>query len=272
MVQIKEQKVQLSHGHTFYFEAGQGEPLILLHGVGFYTGGDYWLKNMEELGKNFHVYAPDFVGWGKGDRLPVEYSFSYLADFVREFQDALNISSAHTVGHSMGGWVASLLGYESPERVRTLVLVCSGGVSTRTLSTMTSFTPPSYDDILRHLIDTTETGSVNIPEVAQRWYERTRLPGAVEAYQKILNHMNQPLHRARYNLQRRLPYIKSPTLILWGSNDQINDLSLGEQMHALIPKSEMVVMPYGHFIPSEAPRAFNEQVIQFIEKHTERKG
>ena len=103
MVEIKEQQIQLSHGKTIYLEAGQGEPVILLHGVGFYTAGDYWKKNMEELSKNFHVYAPDFVGWGNGDRLPVEYSFSYLADFIREFQDAVGIPSAHVIGHSMGG-------------------------------------------------------------------------------------------------------------------------------------------------------------------------
>ncbi|WP_400163335.1 alpha/beta fold hydrolase [Brevibacillus sp. TJ4] len=266
-MEIKEQRVDLSHGTTYYMEAGQGEPVILLHGVGFYTGGDYWLENMKELGKHFHVYAPDFVGWGRGDRLAVEYSFSYLADFIREFQDALGISSAHIVGHSMGGWVATLFGYESPERVRTLTVACGGGMSTRTLSTMTAFTPPSYEQILQHVRDTTALESVAAEETAKRWYERTLLPGALDAYQKILNHMNQPLHRARYNLQRRLPYIARPTLILWGAKDAVNDLSMGELMHSLIPKSELVVLPCGHFLPSEAPQAFNEQLISFIHRH-----
>jgi len=268
-MEINENQIQLSHGTTYYLEAGQGEPLILLHGVGFYTGGDYWLKNIEELSKYFHVYAPDFVGWGNGDRLPVEYSFSYLADFVREFQDAIGASSTHVVGHSMGGWVAALFGYESPERIRTLTLVGNGGISTRTLSTMTAFTPPSYEDILQHIKQTTELGSINIEETAQRWYERTKITDAVEAYQKILNHMNQPLHRARYNLQRRLPHIKVPTMVVWGSEDKVNDLSMGERVHSLIPNSEMAVLPYGHFLPSEAPQEFNNVVIQFIQKHAD---
>lgn len=266
-MEIQERIINLSHGTTHYLEAGQGEPVILLHGVGFYTGGDYWLQNMEELSRHFHVYAPDFVGWGKGDRLGVEYSFSYLVDFVREFQDAVGMSSAHVVGHSMGGWVASLFGYESPNRVRTLILAGSGGMSTRTLSTMTSFTPPSYDEILRHVINTTNLETSRAEETARRWYERTLLPGAVEAYQNILNHMNHPIHRARYNLQRRLPHIKRPTLIVWGTKDTVNDLSMGELMHELIPESEMVVLPYGHFLPSEAPQEFNAQVISFIQKH-----
>ncbi|MEB3103957.1 alpha/beta fold hydrolase [Ferviditalea candida] len=266
---VKENQLTLSHGTTYYLEAGQGEPVILLHGVGFWTGGDYWLANIEELSRHFHVYAPDFVGWGMGDRLPVEYSFAYLADFVREFQDALGISSAHIVGHSMGGWVASLLGYESPDRVRTLTLVGAGGMSTRTLSAMTAFTPPTHDDILQHVLQTTNGENLDITETAQRWYERTLLPGALEAYQKILNHMNNPLNRARYNLQRRLPFLKPPALIIWGSEDKANDLSMGELMHSLIPHSEMTVLPCGHYCPSEMPREFNARVIQFIQKHLE---
>ncbi|SDJ02095.1 alpha/beta fold hydrolase [Paenibacillus naphthalenovorans] len=266
---VKERQLALSHGTTYYLEAGQGEPLILLHGVGFWTGGDYWLPNMAELSQYFHVYAPDFVGWGKGDRLQVEYSFSYLADFVREFQDALGISSAHVVGHSMGGWVASILGYESPDRVRTLTLISAGGISKRTLSSMTSFKPPVYDDILKHVSETSCGETTKIAETAKRWYERTLLPGALEAYQKILNHMNEPTHRARYNLQRRLPYIKSPALIIWGSEDKINDISMGELMHSLIPHSEMAVVSCGHYGPSEKPREINALIIQFIQKHLE---
>ena len=163
--------------------------------------------------------------------------------------------------------MAALFGYESPERVRTLTLVANGGISTRTLPSMTAFTPPSYDEILQHVIVTTEPGSINIEETTQKWYERTKLPDTVEAYQKILNHMNQPLHRARYNLLRRLPHIKRPTLVVWGSEDKVNDLSMGEKVQSLIPDSELVVLPYGHFLPSEAPQKFNQQVIQFIQKH-----
>lgn len=94
-----------------------------------------------------------------------------------------------------------------------------------------------------------------------------QLPGAIDAYQKILNHMNEPTHRTRYNLERRLPYIKGPTLIIWGSEDKVNDISMGEMMHSLIPHSEMAVIPCGHFCPSETPREVNAQMIQFIHKH-----
>ncbi|WAH35698.1 alpha/beta fold hydrolase [Alicyclobacillus dauci] len=268
--QLVQRQVTLSHGTTNYWECGTGEPVILLHGVGFWTGGDYWAQNMEALGESYHVYAPDFVGWGTGDRLDVEYSFAYLVDFVREFQDTLGISSAHIIGHSMGGWVASLFGYESPNRVRTLTLVASGGMSTRTLSTMTTFEAPAYEDIMRHALATIEGAQEStVTDAVDRWYQRTKHPGALDSYRKILSHMNNPVHRARYNLLRRLPQVKLRTLIVWGSEDNVNPLNMGEQMHELIDGSEFVVLPCGHYIPSEAPQAFNQEVLHFLRKNSQ---
>ena len=116
MLDASERFVELSHGRTRYFDCGEGAPTILLHGVGYSAGGTSWYRNI----------APDFVGWGTGDRLEQGYSFAYLVDFVREFQDALGLASTHVVGHSMGGWIASLFAYESPNRVDRLALTASG--------------------------------------------------------------------------------------------------------------------------------------------------
>lgn len=262
---IQRREVKLSHGATKFLEAGDGEPLILLHGVPFWTGGDYWQANLPTLEEHFHVYAPDLVGWGDGDRLPVEYSFAYLADFVREFQDALGLSSAHIVGHSMGGWVAAVFAYESPDRVRTLTLVNAGGMATRTLSSMREFEPPSEDDILQNLKQTTRLSDTKAQSAAVRVYARTQTEGALDAYRMILHHMNDPLHRSRYNLQRRLPHISCPTLIVWGTDDAVNDISFGRQMQNGIARSKLVELPCGHYCPSELPDAFNQTVTTFIQ-------
>src|SRR6266571_9519447 len=137
--QVEEKYEELSHGRTRYFEAGSGYPTILLHGVGYTAGGDSWFLNIGPLSQKVRVLAVDFLGWGLGDRLDLEYSFAYLVDFVREFQDAIGLPKSNIVGHSMGGWVASVFAYESPERVNKLVLVASGGTATRTLPSMTQF-------------------------------------------------------------------------------------------------------------------------------------
>src|SRR5262245_43364988 len=116
----EEKRVKLSHGNTRYFEAGEGYPTILIHGAGFTSGGDSWLYNMQTLQSKLHCYAIDALNFGAGDVFNDEFSFAYMVDHVREFMDALDIEKANVVGRSMGGWITTLFGYESPERVNKL--------------------------------------------------------------------------------------------------------------------------------------------------------
>jgi pimeloyl-ACP methyl ester carboxylesterase len=261
---MQEKWVTLSHGRTRYFEEGEGAPVILLHGVGFTTGGDSWFLNMPALADGLRVIAPDFLGWGAGDRLPIGYSFAYLVDFVREFQDALGLERSHIVGHSMGGWVASVFAYESPDRVDKLVLVGSGGLATRTLASMTGFKPPSAEQLRAQLQARIPQEGVDFDKLVEEGMRIAQTPGVVEAYQKIMDHMNEPLTRARYNTVRRLPHVKAKTLIVWGRDDTTNALELGEQAHQLVPNSEMVVLDCGHFVPTEKPDEFNRAVGAFL--------
>src|ERR1700689_5429468 len=112
-----ERFVDLTHGKTRYFEKGTGEPVILLHGAGFSQGALTWYANIDALGEHFRVLAPDLLGVGTGDHLERHLAFPYFSAFVREFQDALGIESSHIVGHSLGGWVAQIFAYESPNRI-----------------------------------------------------------------------------------------------------------------------------------------------------------
>ena len=262
---VTEKYVTLSHGRTRYLEAGTGEPTILLHGVGYTGGGDSWFLNIGPLAEKVRVLAVDFLGWGLGDRLDLEYSFAYLVDFVRELQDALGIEKSNIVGHSMGGWIASLFAYESPNRVNKLVLVASGGTATRTLPSMTEFKAPSRDDIKARLQKTVKAPGVDLDQIADQQVERTKIPGALEAYQKILRHMNNPLTRQRYNTLRRLPLITAPTLVVWGRQDSTNALEMGETTARLIPNARLAVIEdCDHFVPTEKPDEFNKVLLEFL--------
>jgi pimeloyl-ACP methyl ester carboxylesterase len=264
-VGVAEKYVNLSHGKTRYLEAGTGYPTILLHGVGFTGGADGWSLTMEPLAERHWVLAPDFLGWGKGDRLDLEYSFAYLVDFVREFQDGLGIERSNIVGHSMGGWVASLFAYESPNRVNKLVLASSGGTATRTLASMTQFQPPTREQLRAQLALRVKAPGLDLDALADREYAKAQIPGAVEAYQKILNHMNNGLTRQRYNTLRRLPCIKAPTLVVWGRQDSTNALEMGIKTHEAIPGSRLVVIEdCDHFIPTEQPEQFNRALLEFL--------
>jgi pimeloyl-ACP methyl ester carboxylesterase len=260
---ISEHWVELSHGRTRYLEAGAGPPVLLLHGVGFTAGGDAWAPILERLDGRVRAIAPDCVGWGFGDRLDLEYSFAYLVDFLRELQDALGLERTHVVGHSMGGWLATLFAYESPDRVNRLVLVASGGTAARTLSSMTEFMPPTRDDIRAQLAAAARPDELEA--LVERDWAKTQVPGAVESYRKILRHMNEPKTRERYKTRRRLPYIHAPTLIVWGGNDAVNAPEMGRLLHDGIAGSRLEVLEgIGHGVPWECPEGLTALLHEFL--------
>jgi pimeloyl-ACP methyl ester carboxylesterase len=254
----------MAHGEGCYAEFGAGEPVILLHGVGFPQGGHDWFRNVAVLAERFRVIAPDLVGWGSGARLQQPYSFARLVDFVRELQDGLGLRSSHVVGHSMGGWVASLLAYESPERVDRLVLVGAGGAATRPLPMMTDFQPPCPDDVLDALVARTGLDEDALRPWAEYAFGKVDDPEALASYRRILAHMTDPENRLLHNMLRRYPLVRAGTLVVWGRDDQVNDLSLGEQMARDIPGAALAVLDAGHFVPSERPEDFHRLVVPFL--------
>lgn len=261
----EEKFVEMSHGTTRYIEAGTGYPTILLHGVGFVEGGHNWLLNIGPLSENLRIIAVDALAWGKGQGfLEQEYSFAYLVDFLREFQDALGLEKTNLVGHSMGGWLGSLFAYESPNRLNKLVLVASGGAMPRQLKSMVEFQPPTREFLLEQQLKTVNSPLVDHEAYADYRFAMAQNPERLASYRNVLAHMNNMETRSRYNTVRRFPHISVPTLVVWGKDDQINALEMGEMTRDGIPGAKMVVINCGHFIPSEAPDEFNKAVGDFL--------
>jgi 2-hydroxy-6-oxonona-2,4-dienedioate hydrolase len=256
----------MSHGRTRYFEAGSGEDLILIHGAGFLSGGHSWLSVMPALAEHFHVYAPDCLGFGPGDHLQQPYSFSYLVDHIREFQDTLGIKSSHVVGHSMGGWIGVLLAYESPHRIHRLVNVAGGGTQTRTLPSMFFRTPPGEEEIRAKLAHFLDPGAQPLgSEVVAERISASTDQAKIAAFRRFMDHLTNPETRLRYNTIRRLPHITAPMLVLWGAQDEVNALEAGRQTHALVPGSQLKVLDgVGHYVAQEAPSEFIETVLGFL--------
>lgn len=256
--------LDLSHGRTRYLEAGEGPAVILLHGVSFALGADAWLANIDGLASGLRVLAPDFPGWGPGDQLELGYSFAYLADFIREFQDALGMENSHIVGHSMGGWVASVLAYESPQRVGRLVLVANGGMATRPLAAMSTWQPPGEQDI-RLALSGLERAGIDIAPLVKERVGLAGDPQRAERFRRIMEHMTHPETRRRYHLGRRLPHVPNETLILWGAGDAVNDVEMGRAAQRLIPRAELRIFDKaGHNVPTDLPGEFNRAVLGFL--------
>jgi pimeloyl-ACP methyl ester carboxylesterase len=260
-----EKRVEMSHGKTRYWEAGTGYPTILIHGAGWNSGCENWALNIGPLSEKLRVLALDCLNWGTGDIFDQELSFAYLVDHVREFMDVLGIEKANFIGHSMGGWIVTLLSYESPDRINKVVNVAGGGTATRPLQNMVDFKVPTPEQIRQAFAQRYPDGSVDIEEMAAPYIEKTQLPGHGEAFAKVMKHMTNPMTRQRYNTLRRLPFIKVPTLVVWGRNDPVNALELGEATAKGIPGAKFIVYDEtGHGVPSERPQEFNRDVLAFL--------
>jgi pimeloyl-ACP methyl ester carboxylesterase len=261
-----EKFLDMSHGKTRYYEAGTGYPTLLLHGAGFLSGADGWMPVIPGLAEKLHVYAFDSLNWGPGDVYNQEFSFAYQVDHIREFMDLLGIEKANVIGHSMGGWLATLLAYESPDRINKLVLVAAGGSATRPLATMVDWKAPSEDDIKAQIGRRAEAYPAGVDKqgVVQRYLDKQANPEHVEAFAKVMRHMTHPMTRQRYNTLRRLGHIKAPTLILWGRDDKTNALEMGEEQNRGIKGSKLVVFDEtGHGVPQERPQEFVREVLAF---------
>jgi pimeloyl-ACP methyl ester carboxylesterase len=261
---VESVDVELSHGRTRYFAAGDGPPLLLLHGVAYHAGAESWLPVMPLLASTRRVLAPDFVGWGPGDQLEQGYSFAYLTDFAREFQDALGIDRCDVIGHSMGGWIASLLAYESPGRVERLVLVAPGGVEVRPLASMQTWTPPGPDVVAAHYQPYAAMG-VEIAPLIEAAVDRAGDEARTERFRRIMDHMTNHETRVRYATRRRLEHIVAPTLLVWGADDDLNPPSMGAVALELLPCGRLVTLSgAGHYVQVDAAPSFADVVSGFL--------
>lgn len=263
---VTEHTIDLSTNKAHYFEAGEGYPTIFLHGVGYTSSAEDWFNCINEgLADSVHVYAVDQLGWGSVERPVWNYAFSYLVDHVRELQDALGFEKTNIVGHSLGGWVAATLAYESPERVNKLVCVANAGLNRNPPPNLVSFQPPSEEAIVE------STALIKNPEMRQEIIEaRLRnhsTANAVAAYTKLSEMFVDTDMRRRHFLDRRLSRIKAPTMLVFGEHDLIFPPVEGrELMRTTIPNVvRCEVLPdTGHFIPAERPQELTGLLKDFL--------
>src|SRR5207249_3727418 len=109
-----------SHGELAYVDAGEGPPVVLLHG--FPTSAYLWRREIPLLASRMRVVAPDLLGYGRSAKpKDTDLSITAQAGYVAELLDHLGIEKAAVVGHDIGGGVAQLLAFAG--RAAALVLM-----------------------------------------------------------------------------------------------------------------------------------------------------
>jgi pimeloyl-ACP methyl ester carboxylesterase len=242
-----------------YLEGGAGKPVVLVHGLGGQSQD--WARLMPQLVRaGFHVYAPDLPGFGETSK-PRDrtYSIREQAGFVEALLEAKGLDRVLLVGVSMGGWVAAMVALGAPQRVERLVLIDSAGFSFKPGFDVGLFapkTPAQVDALLALLMPRPEALPTFVKEdvvrqVGPRGWVIERALASMGSGADILD--------------GKLSSLQVPLLLLWGKQDLITPLALGEAMHRAVPASALEVFDgCGHLAFSNCSARVGPRLIAFL--------
>ncbi|PWT75035.1 MAG: alpha/beta hydrolase [Bacteroidetes bacterium] len=241
-----------------FIEEGEGEPLILLHGL---FGA---LSNFMELIKYFRNHYKVVV-----PMLPLfdldllHTSVGGLEKFVHKFIEQRNYRQLHLLGNSLGGHVALLHVLRHPERIKSIILTGSSGLFENGMGD-TYPKRGDYEYIKKKTQLTFHDPRIASKELVDEVYE------IVNNRLKALKIISLAKSAIRNNLGEELNQIKQPTLLIWGNNDSITPPFVGREFHRLIPNSELhFIDKCGHAPMMEVPNEFNEILHKFLTKLNE---
>ena len=286
---LRAQFVDVNGIRTRYYEMGEGEPMVLVHGEGWsgHSSANIWSKNIPLFAKRFHVFAPDKLGSGMTDNpkddndLNIQGEVDHIYDFIR----VMKLGMVHLVGESRGGGCVFFLALQHPEVVRDLVIVDSNAAApgapgagaaalsqcpkepdweawkcrTRTLSALPE---DAFDD-----------------EYFMAGKYMSLLPKSQETAAKLKAGAGGELATVdgfdRWKAEwferiRKEGVVQMPVLIYWGRNDPSAPVANGQALYDAIAKENahariIVVDKAGHFPFREYPQEFASSVTNFID-------
>lgn len=238
-----------------FIEEGEGEPLILLHGL---FGA---LSNFKDLIEYFRHHYKVVVPMLPLFELDILHtSVGGLMKHVHKFIELRNYKNVHILGNSLGGHVALLYVLKHPERVKSLILTGSSGLFE---SGMGDSYPKrgDYEYIKKKAEITFYDPKVATKELVDEVFEITN--NRLKAI-KIIALAKSAI---RNNLGSEISNIKCPTCLIWGNNDVVTPPFVAREFHKLIPNSELhFIDKCGHAPMMEVPDEFNRILHKFLTK------
>jgi pimeloyl-ACP methyl ester carboxylesterase len=255
-------KYRIRDIHLYYETTGQGQPLLLLHGLGSSTRD--WEAQVPFFTKQYQVITLDVRGHGQSDKPPGPYTIPLFARDTAELLQSLNLAPAHVVGISMGGMIALQLVIDNPQLVKSLVIVNSGP----------ELVPRTFKErlqIWQRLLIVRLLGMRKMGEVLS-----TRLfpkPEQEAIRQQFVERWAENDQRAYLDSLRaligwsvtdHLPGIRCPVAVIAADADY-TPVSAKETYVRKIPGATLQVIPDSrHATPIDQPELFNTAVMDFL--------
>ena len=259
-----------------YLDVGAGPPVILIHGF----GGSMWQWEHQQhaLAQHFRVLTLDLPGAGLSDKPEIDYRPDQMLDFFVGFMAAVKIPQATLVGNSMGAGLAISMALAHPTRVAKLVLI--DGLPQHVMEKLTSpsvrraleTSAPSWlvsfgnwlfgglmiESVLKEIV---HDPALLTPAVIERSNRNRQRPGLITPIMAARE--NLPLWESGFAM--RIGEITHPTLVIWGEEDRVFPIAVGEELHQTIKGSRFTRIPTAGHIPQwERPDVVNQELITFI--------
>ncbi len=253
-----------------YTDAGEGEPVILLHGIP--TWSFLYREVIPILAHEHRVLAPDLLGHGYSDRRDrFDRSLRAQTSMILRFMDALGIERATIVGHDTGGGVALILGIEHPDRVKRLVLSNIVAYDSWPVDDMISLGDPTWRNRtaaeVAAFVASGFGGGLHDPHRLTEEFERGIVAPYADEEGKISLIRNASALNTNHTmaLVDRHKDIMAPTLVLWGVQDPMQTINDGERLAREIPTARLKRMENSsHWLQQDAPEAFAREVLDFF--------
>lgn len=281
-----EKYIDVDGIRTRYFEKGEGEPLILMHGSNF--GADLsadcsanFSRNFEGLSHRCRVLALDRLGQGYTDipKRVEDYTMDGVVAHVAAFIRTLGLRDVHLLGHSRGGYVSCRTTLVHPDLIKTCIIVDSGslapGPADATAKVMAGVPEPRLGKEAQRWV--LQRYSFGYDHIDDEWLDVLTAVAATPQYKKALAIMENGApfmaHMAKQKPEThawlRDKGIGKPTLMIWGKNDPTAKLEYGHELYQMIASRERkaqmhIFNEFGHFTYREHPAAFNEVLFGWM--------
>lgn len=247
---------------------GSGEPLLLIHGLGYARWG--WEPVLPGLSERFDVVSFDNRGIGESDAPPGPYTVAEMAADAVQVLGEAGIERAHVVGTSLGGMVAQELALAYPDRLDRLVLACTtpGGPNAHPMPQVT-------------VTLMTEAATLEPAVALRRFVENALAPATVAAHPELVDRIMahrlataqhpaawaaQAAAGATFDAYDRLGALTAPTLVQHGDADVVVDPRNADLLVELLPDARLErIAGTGHLFFWEAPERFVSSVSAFLE-------
>lgn len=272
------QYVETGGFRLHYYEAGTGDPVVMLHGGG--PGASAWSnfgRNLPVFAKQYRTLLVDQPGFGYSDKPEItgQY-FTFSADALLRLLDERNIERAHFVGNSLGGGTAVRFALRHPDRAGRLVLMAPGGLNlnmfspdpTEGVKRIYQFAAPpgpTKEKLAAFLRTLVYDQSVLTDELVAQRFVAASDPESLRAMASMGASFTRAETFEEGMLWREAHRLRQRVLLIWGREDRVNPLDGALVALKLIPRAQLHVFGRcGHWAQLEKFAEFNRLTMDFL--------